>query len=172
VQALRQSLQSQPNLLASGEISLQTREQLRQQMHVGWLRQIQAGLQRTEKRENPPWWRMIAVSVILGYVFGQLFGEWIYGTNHSYAHDFPFFFFQNQVDVVALSAALAMGFLLVLCFLGAQWRLWQWQRDREREALRRSIHDFHADFPELVRSWGGVSVLHTSEAVHELLREV
>ncbi|HLW63924.1 MAG TPA: hypothetical protein VKS79_01310 [Gemmataceae bacterium] len=171
VRSLQQALKVSPQALADAELQPQTREQLRQAVRSGWLRQIHDGLQEAESWQHAHW-SIVPISLFLGFVFGELFGEWIFALDHSPLYGrFPFIFFDDRFDLWALLAGVGMGILVGLVIFSGQLLLWRWLRNRVQKSVQTCIHDFQTDFADDIRTWGGPSVLRTSEAVQELLRE-
>jgi hypothetical protein len=171
VRSLIQALKIHPQALAEPELRPQTRDQLRQGLRVGWLRQIHDGLQEAEARQNAPWLRMVPIAAVLGFIFGELFAEWVFALRHEHPGRFPFIIYSHTFDLTALLAGLGVGIPIGFLMLTAQWLLWRWQSARMQPLVQTCIHEFQADFADDLRTWGGPSVLRTSEAVQELLRE-
>jgi hypothetical protein len=169
IRSLIQTLKADPQALADAELRPETRERLRQAVRSGWLRQIHDGLQQAERWQNAPWLHMAPTATVLGFIFGELFAEWVFALRQQNPGQFPFIFYGSTFDVVALLAGLGVGIPIGFLILTAQWLLWRWQRNRMQRIVQTSIKEFQADFGEDIRSWGGPSVLRTSEAVQELL---
>jgi hypothetical protein len=171
VRSLLQALKVHPQALADADLHPQTREQLRQALRSGWLRQIHDGLREAESWQNAHW-SIVPISLFVGFVFGELFGEWVFGLNHSPVNgQFPFLFYDGRFDLMALLSAVAMGVFVAAVIFAGQLLLWRWLRNRVQQLVQTSIQEFQADFADDIRTWGGPSVLRTSEAVQELLRE-
>jgi hypothetical protein len=171
VQSLIQALKIYPQVLADAELRPQARDQLRHGLRAGWLRQIHDGLQEAEGRQNAPWLRMVPIAAVLGFLFGELFAEWVFGVRHEHPGRFPFIIYSHTFDVDALLAGFGVGIPIGFLILTAQWLLWRWQHNRAQAAVQTCIREFQAEFADDLRTWGGPSVLRTSEAVQELVRE-
>jgi len=172
VRSLMQALRVHPQAFAEAKLRPEVREQLRQAVCAGWLRHIHDGLLEVEGRDKAPWLRIISISLVLGFVLGELFGEYVFGMFHpKFEGRFPFLLRDRRIlDLGAILGAVAMGIFVAATILAAQWLLWRWQRARARAAVQICIQEFQADFVDDIRTWGGPSVLRTSEAVQELLR--
>ena len=172
IRSLIQTLKADPQALADAELRPETRARLRHAVRSGWLRQIYDGLEGTEGRQHPPWLRMVPIATVLGFIFGELFAEWVFALRRFHPGQFPFIIYSHTFDLAAVLAGFAVGIPIGFLILIAQWLLWRWQRNRMQHLVQTCIREFQADFGDDLRTWGGPSVLRTSEAVQELLRAV